>query len=56
LSPLATLERGYAIVTGPGGKVLVDSGAVQRGSAIDVRLARGGLAATVDAIKPPPKR
>jgi len=53
LSPLATLERGYAIVTDAGGKVLTDSGAVTRGSAIDVRLARGGLAATVDAVKPP---
>ena len=52
LSPLATLERGYAIVTDAGGKVLTDSGAVTRGAAIDVRLARGGLAASVDAIKP----
>ena len=52
LSPLATLERGYAIVTDSGGKVLTDSAAVARGSAIDVRLARGGLTATVDAVKP----
>jgi exodeoxyribonuclease VII large subunit len=53
LSPLATLERGYAIVTDATGKVLIDATAVARGAAIDVRLARGGLAATVDAIKPP---
>jgi exodeoxyribonuclease VII large subunit len=53
LSPLATLERGYAIVTDAGGKVLTDSAAVARGSAVDVRLARGGLTATVDAIKLP---
>ena len=52
LSPLATLERGYAIVTDSGGKVLTDSASVARGSAIDVRLARGGLTATVDAVKP----
>jgi len=52
LSPLATLERGYAIVTQADGKVLTDSGTVARGAAIDVRLARGGLAATVDAVKP----
>jgi hypothetical protein len=32
--------------------VLTDTVAVARGAAIDVRLARGGLAATVDAIKP----
>jgi exodeoxyribonuclease VII large subunit len=53
LSPLATLERGYAIVTDAGGKVLTDSAQVARGAALDVRLARGGLAATVDQIKPP---
>jgi exodeoxyribonuclease VII large subunit len=52
LSPLATLERGYAIVTDTSGKVVVDSGSVERGSEIDVRLARGRLAATVAAIKP----
>ena len=52
LSPLATLERGYAIVTDAGGKVLTDTVAIARGAAIDVRLARGGLAATVDSIKP----
>jgi exodeoxyribonuclease VII large subunit len=52
LSPLATLERGYAIVTDGGGKVLTDAGGVSRGAAIDVRLARGALAATVDKITP----
>ena len=52
LSPLATLERGYAIVTDAGGKVLTDTVAVARGAAIDVQLARGGLAATVDTLKP----
>ena len=55
LSPLATLERGYAIVTDGAGKVLTDSGTVAKGSAIDVRLARGGLSATVDALKAPKK-
>jgi exodeoxyribonuclease VII large subunit len=55
LSPLATLERGYAIVTDGDGKVLTDSGNVAKGSAIDVRLARGGLSATVDAAKAPKK-
>jgi exodeoxyribonuclease VII large subunit len=52
LSPLATLERGYAIVTVADGKVLTDSSTVARGAGIDVRLARGGLAATVDTVKP----
>jgi exodeoxyribonuclease VII large subunit len=53
LSPLATLERGYAIVTDAGGKVLTDSTAVARGAMLDVRLARGNLTATVDKSKPP---
>ncbi len=53
LSPLATLERGYAIVTDAGGRVLTDSGAVTRGATIDVRLARGGLAATIESVKAP---
>jgi exodeoxyribonuclease VII large subunit len=53
LSPLATLERGYAIVTDAGGKVLTDSGTVTHGAGIDVRLKRGGLTATVDSVKPP---
>jgi exodeoxyribonuclease VII large subunit len=52
LSPLATLERGYAIVTDAGGHVVTDSAAVAPGAAIDVRLKRGGLAATVAAVKP----
>ena len=52
LSPLATLERGYAIVTDAGGKVLTDSAGVAPGAAIDVRLKRGGLAATVNAVNP----
>ena len=33
--------------------MLADSAQVMRGAALDVRLARGGLAATVDTIKPP---
>jgi exodeoxyribonuclease VII large subunit len=53
LSPLATLERGYAIVTDASGKVLTDSSTTARGATVDVRLARGGLAATVDDVKPP---
>jgi len=53
LSPLATLERGYAIVTDAGGHVIVDSSGVKQGASIDVRLSRGGLSATVDKVKPP---
>jgi exodeoxyribonuclease VII large subunit len=53
LSPLATLERGYAIVSDANGKVLTEGAATKPGAAIDVRLARGGLKATVDEIKKP---
>jgi exodeoxyribonuclease VII large subunit len=56
LSPLATLERGYAIVTDTTGKVLTDSGNVDRGSAIGVRLARGKLSATVNQVTLPAKK
>ena len=42
-SPLAILERGYAIVTGPDGATLRDSAAVAAGDSLRVRLARGAL-------------
>jgi exodeoxyribonuclease VII large subunit len=53
VSPLATLDRGYAIVTGADGHVLLDVGATAVGQSLDARLARGRLTATVTAIKPP---
>ena len=49
VSPLATLERGYAIVTRPtDGRVLQDAAAVQPGEQVRARLARGRLVCTVD--------
>jgi exodeoxyribonuclease VII large subunit len=49
LSPLATLERGYAIVQrSDGGALVTDAAKIGRGTEIDVRLARGTLSATVD--------
>ena len=49
LSPLATLQRGYAIVCRADDGTLVTRGEqVQRGARIDVRLASGGLGATVN--------
>ncbi|WP_428099285.1 exodeoxyribonuclease VII large subunit [Candidatus Rariloculus sp.] len=54
LSPLATLERGYAIVSRrDDGSVVTDSGTIERGTGIDLALARGRLAATVDSSDPP---
>ena len=53
VSPLATLQRGYAIVTARGDAgIVTDAGAAPAGTAIDIRLARGELAATVDESLP----
>ncbi|MBT8085021.1 MAG: exodeoxyribonuclease VII large subunit [Woeseia sp.] len=52
VSPLATLERGYAIVSvAESNNVLTDTRKVQVGSAVRARLARGSLIATVDHIE-----
>jgi exodeoxyribonuclease VII large subunit len=48
VSPLATLERGYAIVTdAASGKAITDAAAVTAGSSIEARLAHGHIAAIV---------
>lgn len=50
LSPLATLNRGYAIVRA-GGEALRDASNVERGVTLDVQLARGSLAATTTEVR-----
>ncbi|MGH8490808.1 MAG: exodeoxyribonuclease VII large subunit, partial [Gammaproteobacteria bacterium] len=51
VSPLATLERGYAIVTRlPGGEIVRDASRVAPGCEIDTRLARGRLRCFVEAV------
>jgi exodeoxyribonuclease VII large subunit len=53
LSPLATLERGYAIVSRHDDRTVITDGAsVTPGTGVDIRLARGRLAATVDKSEP----
>jgi len=47
LSPLRILERGYAIVTNEGGKIVTTSRDAPAGSEVKVRLAEGGLEAQV---------
>ena len=56
LSPLAVLERGYSIVLGPDQQAVRDATAVRPGDALDIRVARGRVAATVDrtALDPDP--
>jgi exodeoxyribonuclease VII large subunit len=47
VSPLATLDRGYAIVTDAGGKALMRARDVKQGDDIRARLAEGELIATI---------
>lgn len=47
ISPLATLERGYAIVTRADGSVLQDAAEVRTGDEIEARLKRGSVRARV---------
>jgi exodeoxyribonuclease VII large subunit len=53
ISPLATLQRGYAIVTGPGGEALMDESQVKPGDVIEARVTRGRIRAQV--LEPEPK-
>ena len=52
VSPLATLERGYAIVTRADGGVVRAAADVAPGDALRARTAAGSIAATVTAIEP----
>jgi exodeoxyribonuclease VII large subunit len=51
VSPLATLDRGYAIVTAPDGGVLREAANLRPGDRITARLARGGFSAEVVQVK-----
>jgi exodeoxyribonuclease VII large subunit len=51
VGPLATLGRGFAIVTGPAGAPLTDAARVRVGDEIEARLARGTLSARVTGRK-----
>jgi exodeoxyribonuclease VII large subunit len=51
VSPLATLTRGFAIITQADGRVLSDAAAVAPGEEIEARLARGTLSARVTGRK-----
>ena len=50
LSPLGTLERGYAIITDVDGKVVSDSAELAVGDEVEARLARGRLGLTVNSV------
>ena len=48
VSPLATLERGYAIVSVEGGGILRDPADAKPGTMIEARLARGNIRAKIE--------
>jgi exodeoxyribonuclease VII large subunit len=47
VSPLATLGRGYAIVSGPDGRILRDAAEAPSGTLIEARLAHGRIRAKI---------
>ena len=51
LDPYATLERGYAIVRAPDGRVVVDAASRRVGDRLEVRVARGALDVSVDVVR-----
>jgi exodeoxyribonuclease VII large subunit len=50
LSPQRTLERGYAVVTGPDGAVVRRAGDLAVGDPVGVRLGHGRLSAVVTGV------
>jgi len=54
VSPLATLQRGYAIVTDETAGVITDANTVAPGALVHARLARGTLQARIESIVPAP--
>jgi exodeoxyribonuclease VII large subunit len=51
VSPLATLDRGYAIVTQPHGRIVRDASTVAIGGRVQARLAKGELDCVVEAVR-----
>ena len=52
VSPLATLQRGYAIVTDSRGNVVVDARLLKTGEGVTARLHKGSVEATVVRVNP----
>ncbi len=53
LSPLKTLERGYTVATLPSGHLLTQADQVTEGDAVQLRLHKGSLDCTVEAVHQP---
>ena len=56
LSPLATLQRGYAVVQTTDGLRSSPTAALAAGDQLDTRLADGRVVSTVDETHPDPRR
>ncbi|WP_151084646.1 exodeoxyribonuclease VII large subunit [Nocardioides cynanchi] len=54
LSPLATLQRGYAVVQGADGAVLTSTQGVGAGAALRIRVADGRILASTTGVEPDP--
>ncbi|CAG0968150.1 Exodeoxyribonuclease 7 large subunit [Burkholderiales bacterium] len=52
LNPSAVLDRGYAIVTAAGGRIVHDAATLGHGDEVTLTLARGDADATVDRVRP----
>jgi len=50
LSPLAVLERGYALVISENGTVIRSASRLQRGERVRTRIADGEFSSTVDGV------
>jgi exodeoxyribonuclease VII large subunit len=53
LSPLATLERGYAVARGEDGATLTSAAQFAEGTSFTLRLRDGEIDATTRAVRPP---
>jgi exodeoxyribonuclease VII large subunit len=51
VSPLAVLDRGYAVVQGPDGRAVTDAAALTAGDPLRIRLARGRVGARVTDVE-----
>jgi exodeoxyribonuclease VII large subunit len=56
ISPLATLDRGYAIITTVAGAAVTDSAMLQVGETLSLRFASGGATANVASVSPEQKK
>jgi exodeoxyribonuclease VII large subunit len=50
LSPLAVLDRGFALVRKPGGAVVRRAADLAVGDSVDIRLARGQIQARIEGL------